>query len=83
MRWGARLRSPWIAAGLTVTVGIAATIVAFVARVRREDLELRADLAHRASVLARAVEERFGGPVESMRAVASLITATGEARGDA
>ncbi|HTJ43449.1 MAG TPA: CHASE domain-containing protein, partial [Kofleriaceae bacterium] len=76
-------RVPWAVSAAVLALGLIGTAALWELRAHRERDELREDVAQRSIGLARMVEQRFNAPAEMMHAVASLISATGDARADA
>jgi serine/threonine protein kinase/CHASE1-domain containing sensor protein len=79
----AAARFPWTVSALALALGAAVTVAVWEVRTRRATELRREAVAQRSIGLARLVEQRFGEPVEMMHAVASLVSATGDARADA
>jgi serine/threonine-protein kinase len=70
---------PWVGTGAVLAAGLVATAVGYGWLRSRERDRVAIEVSHRVIGLASEIEQRFAGPVESMRAVAALIDATGAA----
>jgi CHASE1-domain containing sensor protein len=72
---------PRVASAATLAVGLIATGVVFLDRAGHTRAAQAEELTARTARVSRQVSDNFGGPVEMMHAVASLIAATGDVRG--
>ncbi|MCE9574896.1 MAG: CHASE domain-containing protein [Deltaproteobacteria bacterium] len=70
---------PWLGAGSVLALGLTITALGYGWLRSRERERVAVEVSHRVSGIANEIDQRFGGPVESMRAIAALISATGAA----
>ncbi len=70
---------PWVGAGTVLAVGLTVTAIGYGWLRSRERERVAVEVSHRVSGIANEIDQRFGGPVESMRAISALISATGAA----